>query len=115
MRDCAFTDPKVTALATKYKASAAQICAVWTRQVPAAHTRHACPRCPCCRFLQFSVRCPRLTLLAPVCNWQRGCTMSLGTGADASKVDQYTKEDLDIFRFNMTDAEVRPCEAKRGT
>ena len=32
--------------------------------------------------------------------------MSLGTGADPSKVAQYTTEDLDIFGFNMTTAEV---------
>ena len=37
---------------------------------------------------------------------QRGLTMSLGTGADPSKVAQYTTEDLDIFGFNMTAAEV---------
>ena len=37
---------------------------------------------------------------------QRGLTMSLGTGADPSKVAQYTTEDLDIFGFNMTTAEV---------
>ena len=33
-------------------------------------------------------------------------TMSLGTGADPSKVTQYTTEDLDIFGFNMTAAGV---------
>ena len=38
---------------------------------------------------------------------QRGLTMALGTGSDPAKVAQYTTEDLDIFAFNMTSAEVR--------
>lgn len=73
MRDCLFDDPLVKSLATKYQASAAQICAVWTRQ--------------------------------------RGCTMSLDTGANATTVAQYTKEDLDIFGFNMTKVEVDKLSA----
>jgi hypothetical protein len=32
--------------------------------------------------------------------------MSLGTGSNASKIVEYTKEDLDIFGFNMTTTEV---------
>ena len=104
-RDCLFDDPTVKALASKYKSSTAQICAVWTRQ--------------------------------------RGCTMSLGTGANSTTVAQYTKEvrilkdpkthkknkkkkmegknanrcvsvclqDLNIFGFNMTKAEVDKLSA----
>jgi len=37
---------------------------------------------------------------------QRGMTMAVGVGTNPSTVLQYTKEDLDIFSFNMTALEI---------
>jgi diketogulonate reductase-like aldo/keto reductase len=68
MHGCKFTDPTVQSLATKYNASTAQICGVWTRQ--------------------------------------RGCTMAMGVGSDPLPMAAYIREDLDIFKFNMTETEV---------
>jgi len=42
---------------------------------------------------------------------QRGCTMALGFGTDEATAAAYIREDLDIFRFNMTDAEVAALDA----
>ena len=47
--------------------------------------------------------------VAQIClKWvvQTGAVIAVGTGADATKVDQYTKEDLDIFGFKLTPAEM---------
>ena len=38
---------------------------------------------------------------------QRGCAMAVGVGTHAANWAQYTREDLDIFRFNMTAAEIQ--------
>lgn len=46
---------------------------------------------------------------AQVCSrWvlQRGAIMAAGTGSDASKAPEYSKEDLDIFGFALTAAEM---------
>lgn len=46
---------------------------------------------------------------AQVCvRWtlQRGAIAALGTGKDASKVGSYTKEDLDVWDFALTDADM---------
>jgi diketogulonate reductase-like aldo/keto reductase len=37
---------------------------------------------------------------------ERGAIMAVGTGSDPSKVAAYAKENLDIFGFSLTDAEV---------
>jgi hypothetical protein len=37
---------------------------------------------------------------------QTGAVIAVGTGADATKVAEYTKEDLDIFGFELTPAEM---------
>lgn len=37
---------------------------------------------------------------------QRGCSMAIGAGTDLSKMGEYIHEDLDIFRFNMTEQEM---------
>jgi hypothetical protein len=37
---------------------------------------------------------------------QRGAIMAAGTGSDASKAPEYSKEDLDIFGFALTAAEM---------
>ena len=37
---------------------------------------------------------------------QRGCIMAVGTGTDATQAIAYAKSDLDIFGFNMTEAEM---------
>ena len=37
---------------------------------------------------------------------QRGCVMAVGTGTDATQAVAYAKSDLDIFGFNMTEAEM---------
>ena len=36
----------------------------------------------------------------------RGCAMAVGTGADASKVGPYAKENLGIYSFSLTADEV---------
>jgi len=49
------------------------------------------------------------TGVAQVClRWvlQRGAIMAIGTGEDSQKIDQYTKEDLDLFNFTLTDADM---------
>jgi diketogulonate reductase-like aldo/keto reductase len=38
---------------------------------------------------------------------QRGCTMAVGVGTDSSSWEQYTREDLDVFGFNLTVAEMQ--------
>jgi diketogulonate reductase-like aldo/keto reductase len=46
---------------------------------------------------------------AQVClRWvlQRGAVMAIGTGSNATTIDQYTKEDLDLFGFSLTEAEM---------
>ena len=42
---------------------------------------------------------------------QRGAIAALGTGADAAKVEQYTHEDLDVWSFSLTDAEMAALDA----
>lgn len=37
---------------------------------------------------------------------QRGAVMAIGTGSNSSNIDAYTKEDLDIFNFELTDADM---------
>ena len=36
----------------------------------------------------------------------RGCTIAVGTGSDAAKATEYAKENLDLFGFALTAAEV---------
>ena len=51
---------------------------------------------------------------AAVCGaWtlQRGCTMAVSTGCDDAKVPTYTAEDLDVFGFRMTAAELAQISA----
>ena len=45
---------------------------------------------------------------------QRGCTMALGTGANTSTVDRYTREDLDIF-FSLKPADMAALTAMPHT
>eukprot|EP01045_Picozoa_sp_COSAG04_P021666 COSAG04_NODE_2354_length_4285_cov_1.560440_4_plen_54_part_00 len=40
----------------------------------------------------------------------RGCVVA-GTGADASKVEQYTQEDLDVWDFSLTDDDMAALNA----
>jgi diketogulonate reductase-like aldo/keto reductase len=42
---------------------------------------------------------------------ERGCAMAVGTGADASKASAYAKENLDIYSFSLSAAEVKQLEA----
>ena len=42
---------------------------------------------------------------------QRGAIMAIGTGGNATTIDAYTKEDLDLFGFELTDAEVAQISA----
>jgi len=42
---------------------------------------------------------------------QRGCSMAVGIGVNASTMPEYTREDLDIFRFNLTAGEVTALSA----
>ena len=42
---------------------------------------------------------------------QRGCAMAVGTGADASTVGVYAKENLDIYDFNLTDEDMKTLNA----
>jgi hypothetical protein len=54
---------------------------------------------------------------AQVClRWvlDRGCVSATGTGAAASKVADYTKENLAIYDFTLTDAEVKVLDAIQG-
>merc|ERR1712070_348962 len=37
---------------------------------------------------------------------QRGCIMAVGTGTNATEAASFAKSDLDIFAFNMTEAEM---------
>ena len=38
---------------------------------------------------------------------QRGCAMAVGTGANSSTAGPYAAEDLDVFGFSLTDAEMK--------
>ena len=54
------------------------------------------------------------TSVAQVClRWilDRGCTIAVGTGSDKTKVMEYTKENLDLFSFALTAAEVKTNDA----
>ena len=47
--------------------------------------------------------------VAQVClRWilERGCTLAVGTGTDPAKVAAHTQENLDLFGFQLTTAEV---------
>ena len=51
---------------------------------------------------------------AQVClRWilDRGCTIAVGTGSDASKATEYAKENLDLFGFALTPAELKIINA----
>jgi len=37
---------------------------------------------------------------------QRGAVMAIGTGSNATTIDGYTKEDLDVFSFELTETEM---------
>lgn len=39
--------------------------------------------------------------------------MAIGTGSNASNIDQYTKDDLDIFGFELSDAEMDQINAMK--
>eukprot|EP00041_Stephanoeca_diplocostata_P015856 m.305232 g.305232 ORF g.305232 m.305232 type:complete len:421 (+) comp20177_c0_seq1:127-1389(+) len=45
---------------------------------------------------------------------QRGCVIASGTGADSSTVGPYAKENLDIFNFSLTPAEMGSLNAIEG-
>eukprot|EP01051_Picozoa_sp_SAG22_P000149 SAG22_NODE_3_length_48349_cov_158.681180_10_plen_98_part_00 len=40
-----------------------------------------------------------------------GCTIAVGTGSDPVKVKQYAKENLDLFGFALTPAEIKLVDA----
>ena len=42
---------------------------------------------------------------------QRGCVMAVGTGSNASNAGVYAKEDLDLYGFELTDAEMATLSA----
>jgi diketogulonate reductase-like aldo/keto reductase len=42
---------------------------------------------------------------------QRGAIMAIGTGSNATTIDSYTKEDLDLFSFELTDDDVKTIDA----
>eukprot|EP01048_Picozoa_sp_COSAG05_P019491 COSAG05_NODE_3067_length_2363_cov_1.393551_1_plen_105_part_00 len=51
---------------------------------------------------------------AQVClRWiiERGCTIAVGTGSDVSKVKDYTKENLDLWSFSLTAADMATLNA----
>merc|ERR1719231_1049029 len=51
---------------------------------------------------------------AQVClRWilDRGCTIAVGTGSNAAKAAEYAKEDLDLFGFTLTQAELKTINA----
>ena len=51
---------------------------------------------------------------AQVClRWvlQRGAVMAIGTGGNAASIANYTKEDLDLFGFELTAAEMTTINA----
>ena len=39
--------------------------------------------------------------------------MAIGTGADAKNIDAYTKEDLDLFGFSLSAAEMTEIDAMK--
>ena len=52
--------------------------------------------------------------IAQVClRWvlQRGCVMAVGTGANATTAAEYAKEDLDLYGFELTSAEMTTLDA----
>lgn len=52
--------------------------------------------------------------VAQVClRWvlQRGCVMAVGTGSDAKKAAEYAKEDLDLYGFELTAADMKTLNA----
>eukprot|EP00729_Bicosta_minor_P002519 gene2519-14776_t len=62
----------------------------WTSQLEAIGNAHS---------VGISQVCLRWVL-------QRGAVMAIGTGSNSSNIDAYTKEDLDIFGFELTDADM---------
>eukprot|EP01051_Picozoa_sp_SAG22_P008363 SAG22_NODE_634_length_8373_cov_4.731085_2_plen_185_part_00 len=43
----------------------------------------------------------------------KGAIMAIGTGSDASKIDEYTEEDLGVYSFSLTAAEVKQIDAMK--
>ena len=68
MKGCPFTNPALTAIATKHGKSAAQVCLRWVLQ--------------------------------------KGAIMAVGLGGNASKMAAYSKENLDLYGFNLTASEM---------
>lgn len=51
--------------------------------------------------------------IAQVClRWvlQRGCVMAVGTGSNATTAGEYAKEDLDLYGFELTGADMKTLD-----
>ena len=101
MRGCPFTDATVGKIATSHNVSAAQVCVRWTLQRGAIAALGK-PNHRLTARLHKLVACGRGSV--------RGCVVA-GTGADASKVEQYTQEDLDVWDFSLTDDDMAALNA----
>ena len=42
---------------------------------------------------------------------QKGATMAVGLGSNSSQMDDYAKADLDLYGFELTDAEMATLSA----
>ena len=45
---------------------------------------------------------------------QRGAIAAIGTGANPTNIEQYTQEDLDVWDFELTDADMATLDAMMG-
>ena len=69
--------------------------------------------CPFSDATMMSIASGHNVSVAQVClRWilERGCTLAVGTGTDPDKVAAYTRENLDLFGFALTPAEVREID-----
>jgi diketogulonate reductase-like aldo/keto reductase len=100
MKHCPFTDPTMTKIAAAHdKVSVAQVCLRWILVSPLQ---------PNLRWDLEHFFCDRAMVLGVQ---DRGCTIAVGTGSDAAKAAEYAKENLDLFGFKLSAAEVKEIDA----
>ena len=69
--------------------------------------------CPFSDKTMVSIASGHNVSVSQVClRWilERGCTIAVGTGSEPDKVAAYTRENLDLFGFALTAAEVREID-----
>ena len=102
MKHCPFTDPAILKIAKAHSVSAAQVCLRWIleRGCTIGGQGHMMQQ-------RGYVLSDLLTLLSLVLF----PIAAVGTGSDPAKAKDYAKENLDLFGFSLTAAEVKIIDA----